>query len=742
MTQNNLFGLWPHQEKAVIDIENAWRNGNPAVCYQCPTGGGKSRILRTIIDNHANARKTIYIIAHRKNLVKQLSDEIAEADIKHGIIAAGKPYVRYRVQVCSLQTLARRKGLEESDLIVIDECLPPGYLLNGSGAIDKASVGDLISTYDEAGNKIIKSTITKIIKRKYFDSLIKIKCNNKEIVTTKNHPFLTARGWIKAKEINKDDKLLLYLWERNKKDQENMFYGMSTQSEFYNYGQNKQKICFRENEKKQFNVEARSKRESLCNIKKDRSPTKIQRWKRKTNTGTCYENIFKNKKNRIRIRNSCSNKKIKGFRISYMLQDRYSKQAIKNWNRSRREFTQFSKKKNARFKKRKIIKFYGVDNITILQRGSHDYNKAMRGQDYVYNIEVKKTENYIVNGFVIHNCHHAKSKSYSTLIEKWPDALLLGVTATPQRLDGKPLSDVFDHLITGPNMRTLIDQGFLADYEYYAPQVVEAPKHMTGGEYRLDEVAELMDNKKIIGSAVDHYRKYVDGLPAIASCASIAHAEHVAEGFREAGYQAMAVHSRLDDKTIDKALNGLRNGSMQVITQCELLGEGTDIPGATALIGLRHTASLTIFLQHIGRVLRRCDGKEKAIILDHVGNYTRHGLPDDPREWSLDGRQKKDKGELIYKRCPECIRPVPKTSRTCPFCGFMWTPERVGRELPEEAEGELVEVSRPKTTIIWEGLVEEIRLRAGTLKEAIAIAKSYGYRHTAGYVAWTKVLKR
>jgi DNA repair protein RadD len=460
MTQNNLYGLWPHQEKAVVDIETAWRNGYRSVCYQLGTGGGKSRILRQIINNHYAAKKTIYLIAHRKNLVDQLSDEIREAGINHGIIAAGKPYIRYRVQVASLQTLVRRKGLPESDLIVIDEF------------------------------------------------------------------------------------------------------------------------------------------------------------------------------------------------------------------------------------------------------------------------------------------HHARSKSYLSIIERWPDALVLGVTATPERLDGKPLSEVADHLITGPDMRTLIDQGFLSDYEYYAPQIINPPKHMTGGEYRLDEVASLMDNKKIIGSAVDHYKKYADGLPAIVSCASIAHAEHVAEGFSNSGYRAMAVHSKIDQKLIKGALNGLKNGSMQVITQCELLGEGIDIPGATVLIGLRHTASLTIFLQHIGRVLRKCEGKDKAIILDHVGNYLRHGMPDDPRQWSLDKIRMKDSGTLEYKRCPKCIRPVVRSARTCPSCGFQWAAERVSRQLPEEVEGELVAISRPKTTITWEGLIEEIRIGAGSMKESIAIARSFGYRHTAGYTVWKKVLRR
>ena len=116
----------------------------------------------------------------------------------------------------------------------------------------------------------------------------------------------------------------------------------------------------------------------------------------------------------------------------------------------------------------------------------------------------------------------------------------------------------------------------------------------------------------------------------------MAHAEHVADAFKAAGYLARAVHSKLDDDYIQESTEGLRNGTVEILTQCELLGEGVDIKGAAVLIDIRPTESLTIYLQHAGRVLRYVKNKT-AIILDHVGNWTRHGLPDDPREWSLEG---------------------------------------------------------------------------------------------------------
>ncbi|GAH86928.1 unnamed protein product, partial [marine sediment metagenome] len=226
---------------------------------------------------------------------------------------------------------------------------------------------------------------------------------------------------------------------------------------------------------------------------------------------------------------------------------------------------------------------------------------------------------------------------------------------------------------------------------------------------------------------------------AIASCASIAHSEHVAKQFGEAGYKAKAVHSKLSQPEIEKALTGLKDGTLEILTQCGLLGEGIDIPGATALIGLRPTMSETIFLQHIGRVLRIDSNKENAIILDHVGNYTRHGLPDDERFWSLNGSKKKDTDSVNYKRCPDCIRPVSKYIMKCPYCGHEWQKALTEPNIPEQKDGELIEITgerETQITINWETLKETIIREAKSLKQAITIAKHYGKTHRHAWWIW------
>ena len=319
MLENNIFGLRPYQQDAVCQIEDKWANGERAVLYQLPTAGGKSRIIRTIVDNHCSAKDVIYVIAHRSTLVGQLSKELDEADIKHGIIQAGFPYVRYRTQVCSMQTLIRRLDkLPEASIIIVDES------------------------------------------------------------------------------------------------------------------------------------------------------------------------------------------------------------------------------------------------------------------------------------------HHIANNSYTKIMEKWPNANILGVTATPSRPDGRGLDKIFTSLILGPTMKELIANGFLSDYEYFAPEKSASMDgvHLKMGDYVQAEALEVVDKKFITGDAIEHYRKYADHKPAICSCISIEHSEHVAASFRAAGYKALSVNSHMKKLEVSAAIEGLRNGTVEILTQCEMLGEGVDVPAATVLIGLRPTNSLVIYLQH------------------------------------------------------------------------------------------------------------------------------------------------
>ncbi|MGD0107541.1 MAG: DEAD/DEAH box helicase [Rhodopila sp.] len=244
---------------------------------------------------------------------------------------------------------------------------------------------------------------------------------------------------------------------------------------------------------------------------------------------------------------------------------------------------------------------------------------------------------------VIDEAHHAVSATYRRILAALEAAKLLGVTATPERLDGKGLGikagGVFDQLVAGPSVAELTKLGFLAPARCFA----SPPPDLTGvrtvqGDYARDGLAKVMDVADITGDAVEHYARLAPGKPAIAFCVSIAHAERVATAFREAGWRAQSLSGLTPVRERDAALLGLGTGAVQVVTSCELISEGLDVPSVGAVILLRPTQSLAMYLQQVGRGMRPAPDKAALIVLDHCGNIPRHGLPDDAHAWSLSGR--------------------------------------------------------------------------------------------------------
>ena len=199
------------------------------------------------------------------------------------------------------------------------------------------------------------------------------------------------------------------------------------------------------------------------------------------------------------------------------------------------------------------------------------------------------------------------------------------------------------------------------------------------------------------------------------------------------GYAAEAVDGAMDDADRKRILDGLGNGSVQVVCSCDLISEGTDIPAIACAILLRPTMSEGLYIQQVGRALRTMDGKEHAIILDHVGNVLRHGLPDMEREWSLEGRPKgkrktSDEPTIGVKQCKSCFAvfaPAPQ----CPECGA--AVEMQGRKI-EHVDGELTEI----TTV--ERKLKRMEVgQARTLDDLKRIASERGYKrgwvyHMAG----------
>lgn len=332
--------------------------------------------------------------------------------------------------------------------------------------------------------------------------------------------------------------------------------------------------------------------------------------------------------------------------------------------------------------------------------------------------------------------HHTAAAGWRKVREFFPDAWHVGLTATPERLDGKGLDDLYDTLVLGPSVKSLIDDGYLCKYRAFAPsrpQLGQVKK--LGGDYNKGQLTEVMDGPSITGDAIAHYQKHAAGKRAVAFCTSVAHSEHVAQQFRAAGVPAVALDGTTDRVVRAAALAQFRRGEIHVLCNVDLFGEGFDLPAIEAAILLRPTQSLALFLQQVGRALRPVPGKDHAIILDHAGNIMEHGLPDDERDWTLQGkkgRKKKGEDEEKVRQCGECFHchePAP----ACPECGYVY-PRAKPRQI-EEVAGELEEIDQEQLR----AQRKREQAMAVTVDDLIKLATAKGYKNPAKWAAhiWT-----
>lgn len=336
---------------------------------------------------------------------------------------------------------------------------------------------------------------------------------------------------------------------------------------------------------------------------------------------------------------------------------------------------------------------------------------------------------------IVDECHHARAKSWAKVIE-WAGAhpggcKTVGLTATPCRLDGKGLRGHFDEIVMGPKMTSLIKEGWLADYRIYAPSVVDTSGlHTRAGDFKHEELEALMDRGAIIGDAVDHYKRIAPGKQAIVFAVSIKHAVRLSEAFIAAGVVSACIYGDMPLQDRDRIVGAFRQGTIQVLTNVDIVGEGFDLPSVHCAILQRPTKSLSLYLQQVGRCLRPQEGKEYAIILDHVGNVKRHGYPDEDREWSLDGAQKPrkaiDKKHVLVKQCPACYAVVFQSDEVCKFCGVVF--EGKEREITE-VDGELVELDRKRQ----EKMRRKQNGQAQSYRDLVELGKIRGYASPYGW---------
>ena len=350
-----------------------------------------------------------------------------------------------------------------------------------------------------------------------------------------------------------------------------------------------------------------------------------------------------------------------------------------------------------------VIRGCVARNLSDLNRNYVDQNSKLMvaGVDTLIRIQPAPWMKQVGLVFQDENHHQLKKNKWGKAFAMFPNAKLLGVTATPIRADGQGLglhADGFiQKMIVGPGMRSLINSGWLTDYRIFCPPSdidLSGINLGVDGDYNYAKLSTAVHKSRITGDVVAQYKKIAGGKRGLTFAVDVKSAVEIAQAYRDAGVPAEVVSAKTPDGMRAALLRKLARGDVLQLVNVDLFGEGMDCPAVEVVSMARPTASYGLYCQQFGRALRILEGKEYAVIIDHVGNVGRHGLPDKPRTWSLDRRDRATKNnapEIPIRVCPQCLGAYEAIYKACPYCGYEIVPK--GRSTPEMVDGDLFELS-------------------------------------------------
>lgn len=299
--------------------------------------------------------------------------------------------------------------------------------------------------------------------------------------------------------------------------------------------------------------------------------------------------------------------------------------------------------------------------------------------------------------------HVVRGNKWSNAIDRFTNPAVKGLlpTATPERADGKGLGrhadGLADLMVQAPPMRWLIDNGHLTDYRVVC---VESDLQLldsevsASGDWSTAKLRKAAEKSHIVGDVVANYLRFARGMRHVTFSTDVETAMAITAAYREAGVRAECLTGKTNDHLRRQMLRRFERGEIDEIVAVDIISEGFDLPAIEAVSFARPTQSLAMYMQQFGRALRTMEGKGSALILDHVGNVIRHGLPDRPREWTLNRRDKRSTAAtdaIPMRVCLECYQPFERKYAECPHCGHYHEPQ--GRSLPEQVDGDLAEMS-------------------------------------------------
>lgn len=285
--------------------------------------------------------------------------------------------------------------------------------------------------------------------------------------------------------------------------------------------------------------------------------------------------------------------------------------------------------------------------------------------------------------------HSLSSKTWQKIIENYKNSYIIGLTATPINRLGRGMNGMFESLLCGPKISNLIDLGHLVPVKYFVPSIPDLKGvKVRQGDYAEDQLEARMDKPELIGDICVNWSRIAPTRKTIVFASSVKHSIHIAERFNSIGVRAEHLDGESEKIKRDSIIKEFSQGNLQVLTNCALFTEGTDIPAASCLVFARPTKSLLLYLQVAGRVLRPFPGKSDAIVIDHAGVIYEHGVIEQDWKWELDyqdrtinelmSRSKKEKSKKQIT-CGSCSL-LYSGQLHCPACG--WKPKVRGENVP------------------------------------------------------------
>lgn len=343
------------------------------------------------------------------------------------------------------------------------------------------------------------------------------------------------------------------------------------------------------------------------------------------------------------------------------------------------------------------------------------------------------------NLIITDESHHSRANTYQKIYEYFKGVPRLGFTATPWRMNGKGFEDIYQSMVKGPTVKWLIENQKLAPYTYYSVNLADADKlhFSSNGDFSSKSIDDAL-GKTIFGDVIKTWKRVADGRKTILYAHSRKYSYQVAQKFCDAGIEAVHCDSKTPQKEREQIMNDFKNGKIKILCNVDLISEGFNVPDCSCVIMLRPTASLVLDIQQSMRCMRYVPNKQ-AIIIDHVGNCYRHGLPKTPHDWTLADRKRKKRRRansmsMPIKTCPFCYAVMPVQCKVCPQCGAEIPVEN--SEMKEERDAKIVEVDQFKFVTDYKKTryAQMKAEEAATVEDLYEIAKARGYKPGWAYV--------